>query len=355
MKSAFKSLYGFAAITMLLLAAMPAILAGLPPSVPPSDNVAMWIQPTTINLTTATVGLGYKFNVTVMGKSNVECKGWQFWLRWKGDLLNTTSSRVWYYKTNPAQATSDFMAGAGGVQALTPSVKYLYDGVYSRVEFGEPWTSGSYASAKPNGAGMAIIEFEVIAVPEKGIIPLETWLEISHEGYTGGKTWIWDATNNVKIGTSYDALYGLVWAPPPGPSLEVSPTTRFYDRYAIRNGTTFTETVKLAGLSAAWYLTNVSFTLTFNPAELELMDIVKNEADWNAALTVNNSTAGQVVTYAETNKTLSGDVDIITLTFVIIDQELYPTVENHDLGLTGVSAFDHMLEIPVTPVQATIT
>jgi len=332
---------------MLLLAAMPAIFAFNPP-----ETIAMWIEPQTINLTTATADIGYKFNVTVWGKSNVETKGWQFWLRWKGNLLNTTSSRVWYYKTSPTQPTSDFMAGAGSVNPLTPAVKYLYDGVYSRVEFGEPWTGGSYASAKPNGAGMAIIEFTVIAVPEKGIIPLETELGISWT--SGDKTWIF-GSDGTKYGTAYDASYSFSWAPPPSPGLMVSPTTRFFDRYAIRNGTTFTETVKLTGLSAAWYLTNVSFTLTFNPDELELIDISKNNAAWDVALNVDNSTAGQVVTYAETSQTLSGDVDIITLTFMIIDQEIFPTVENHVLGLTDLSAFDHIMSITLIPTPATIT
>jgi hypothetical protein len=181
---------------------------------------------------------------------------------------------------------------------------------------------------------------------------LETELGISWT--SGDKTWIF-GSDGTKYGTAYDASYSFSWAPPPNPGLIVDPTSRFYEKYYVWNGTEFIETVKLKNLAAAWYLTNVSFTLTFNPDELALMNIVKNTADWNVALDVDNSTAGRVNVYAETNKTLSGDVDIITLTFKIIDQEDYMiiTSETHILGLVDVEAYDHIM--PITPAVTNAT
>jgi hypothetical protein len=344
MKSAFKSLYGFAAVAMLLLAAMPAIYA-----IPP-DDVAMWIEPQTINLTTATVGVGYEFNVTVWGKSNVYAAAWQFWLRYNAAILNATGA--WYCLPNgqgDESGPSEFMTGAGKTTPVTPVI-WTYDG-YGQVEYAESWSSGAYAPPKPNGARMAIVEFMVTAVPEKGKT-LESLLEIS---FSTVGTWILDKDDNYYY-KAYDAYYSLEWAPPASPGLEVLPATRFYDRYTRWNGTTFDETVTLTNLAEAWYLTNVSFTLNYNKDELEITNIIGNNAAWNAALNVDNSTAGQVVVYAETSQTLSGNVDIITVTFMIIDQDEFPTVENHVLSLTGVSASDHMLQIPVDPIKpATIT
>ena len=354
MKATFKSLFAFAATAILLLSTMPVFAAQLPPSTPPPDDIAMWIEPTMINLTTADPAhtIGYKFNVTVWGKTNVETKGWQFWLRFNGHILNTTYTRVWYVMSDGSVSTSgpsEFMDGVS-TMPVVPSVKYLYDGTYSRVEFGEGWLMGGYGQPTP-AARMAKIEFEVIEVPDKGIIPLETWLDISWQANpTLDKTWILGA-DGTKYYTAYDAIYAFEWAPPPSPGLTVDPATRFFDRYTEWNGTTFTETVKLTDLAAAWYLTNVSFTLNFDPNELAITDIVGNTVDWDVMLTVDNTTTpGQVVVYAETSQQLSGDIDIITITFKILDQELYPTVEVHPLAFTGVTAFDHTLEITVDPI-----
>ncbi|MEM3490049.1 MAG: cohesin domain-containing protein, partial [Nitrososphaerota archaeon] len=348
MKSAFKSLYGFAAVAMLLLAAMPAIFAWLPP-----DDVAMWIEPHDgVNLTTANPlhTIGYKFNVTVWGKSNVEASGWQFNMRY--DLLLLRPTGVWYCKADGTGSTSppsEFMSGAGSLMSITP---VLYDdGVYGYVLFGESWAGGAYAPEKPSGAKMALVEFEVIAVPGKGQT-LQSSISIS---WTSEDTYILDYTGGGYYRTAYDAPYTFAWTTPPSPTLEVSPTTRFYDRYEVRNGTTFDETVRLTGLAAAWFLTNVSFTLTYNPNELEITNIVGNNVAWDVALDIDATTLGQVVVYAETSQQLSGDVNILTVTFKILDQEEFPVVENHVLGLTDVSAFDHTLEIPVTKAPATIT
>jgi hypothetical protein len=354
MKATFKSLFAFAATAILLLSTMPVFAAQLPPSTPPPDDVAMWIEPTMINLSTANPEhtIGYKFNVTVWGKTNVETKGWQFWLKFDGHILNTTYTRVWYVMSDGSVSTSgpsEFMEGVS-TMPVTPSVKYLYDGTYSRVEFGEGWLMGGYGQPT-TAARMAKIEFEVIKVPEKGIIPLETWLDISWQANpTLDKTWIL-GVDDTKYYTAYDAIYAFEWAPPPSPGLTVDPATRFFDRYTEWNGTTFTETVKLTDLAAAWYLTNVSFTLNFDPNELAITDIVGNTVDWDVMLTVDNTTTpGQVVVYAETSQQLSGDIDIITITFKILDQEVYPTVDVLALAFTGVTAFDHTLEIIVDPI-----
>jgi len=347
MKSAFKSLYGFAAIAMLLLAAMPAIFAFNPP-----ETIAMWIEPQTINLTTATVDVGYKFNVTVWGKTtDVYAAAWQFWLRYNAAVLNATG--VWYCLpdgTGDPTGPSEFMTGAGKTSPVTPTI-WTYDG-YGQAEFGESWTSGAYAPPKPSGARMAIVEFMVTAVPGKGQT-LESLLEIS---FSTVGTWILDKDDNYYY-KAYDAYYSLTWAPPASPGLEVLPATRFYDRYTVWNGTTFDETVQLTNLAAAWYLTNVSFTLNYNKDELEIINIVGNNAAWDVHLDVDNLTEpGKVVVYAETSQTLSGNVGILTVTFMIIDQDEYPTVEPHVLSLTGVSAFDHTLQITVSPIKpATIT
>ena len=354
MKSVFKRLIAIAVVAVLMLSAVPLSFSENPPPgpTPPPDDIAMWIEPTDIDLSTAEpqYTIGYRFNVTVWGKSNVETKGWQFWLRYNGLILNATGA--WYCLpdgTGSASGPSEFMTGAGATMPVAPSFKV------GRLDFGESWMAAPYVPPKPDGARMAIVEFEILAVPDKGQT-LETWLDISWAANpdTSG-AWIFGSDGTYYY-TAYDAHYTFEWSPPPSPGLMVDPSSRLFDRYTIWNGTTFTETVKLTDLAAAWFLTNVSFTLTYDPAELELVDVTGNTAAWDVALDIDTSVAGEIAVYAETSQDLSGDVDIITVTFNISDQEIFPDVDVLTLGLEGVSAYDHTLEITVDPiVPATIT
>ena len=287
MKSVFKRLIAIAVVAVLMLSAVPLSFSENPlPNPPPPDDIAMWIEPTEISLTTAEpqYTIGYRFNVTVWGKSNVSSSGWQFWLRYNGLILNATG--CWYALadgTGSATGPSEFMADAGATMPVTPNFVFLYDGTHSRVEFGEAWMMGAYASPKPAGARMAIVEFEIIAVPGKGET-LETWLDISWVANdVDDKTWIMDDTKKHWY-IAYDAHYMFEWSPPPSPGLMVDPSSRLFDRYTVWNGTTFTETVKLTDLAAAWFLVNVSFTLTYDPAELELVDVTGNTAAWDLSL-----------------------------------------------------------------------
>jgi len=75
------------AIAVILLT-MSKALAAEPSEPHPGDSI--WIEPSTINLSTGTYPVGYKFNVTVWINMTVTTVTWQFKLAYNKNHLNAT-------------------------------------------------------------------------------------------------------------------------------------------------------------------------------------------------------------------------------------------------------------------------
>jgi hypothetical protein len=149
---------------------------------------------------------------------------------------------------------------------------------------------------------------------------------------------------SVKFGIGVDAPYNYVWAPPPAAYL-ISAIDRTFGKLDHHVGTTFDETVSI-NVDAAWYLTNVSFTLSFDATFLEVNTVVLDPI-WNAdsSYTVDN-VAGTIDFVLFTTSTVGGTQLIATVTFEITFQGDFPVVNECDLDFSGVVIWDHVQEIP---------
>ncbi|MEM3361565.1 MAG: hypothetical protein QXV85_10225, partial [Candidatus Bathyarchaeia archaeon] len=160
---------------IILLIASLAVLAIIATSVyasepsEPHDADAIWIEPSTIDITG--VSVGYKFNVTVWANASKETAGWQILLYYQRAYLNIT--RVGYTAGSKSEFFQDISVIAAG-----PVLPYDENSTHSSLLYGEAWMSGPYRS--PGYGSLCWIEFEVIAQPPEGVnIPLDIkWASI---------------------------------------------------------------------------------------------------------------------------------------------------------------------------------
>jgi len=135
------------AIFLLLVAIMaaPKVFA-LEPTEPHNAD-AMWVEPSQVDLTTASVG--YKFNVTLWANSSIVTTAWQFLLHYNTTYLNATG--CWY----TAGLTSEFFQGLGpiGVEPIFYSDSVLHA------------ESVLLNERAPGYGSLSFVEFEVIEVP----------------------------------------------------------------------------------------------------------------------------------------------------------------------------------------------
>jgi hypothetical protein len=164
-------------LTILTVMAFPVY--ALEPSEPHNAN-AMWIEPSTIDISGATVG--YKFNVTFWANSSLETKGWQFWLTYPNAYINAT--RAGY----TAGSKSEFMEEVT-TMPITPSFVVNWNDTHNRLDYGEAWIMGPYN--QPGYGSLCWVEFEVVALPPEGEpinIPLS--IKWAYELYDPPKTYL---------------------------------------------------------------------------------------------------------------------------------------------------------------------
>ena len=118
---------------------------------------SMWIEPTTIELN-ATIPVGYRFNVTIYANISVASYSWQIYLTYNKEHLNATG--CWY----SAGSKSEW-AGTNPTMPITPSYG-SHNTTHNYVLFGE--TLLGAVETPPGSYSLAIVEFEVIAVPPEG-------------------------------------------------------------------------------------------------------------------------------------------------------------------------------------------
>lgn len=137
-----------------------------PAEVHPADS--MWVEPSTIDLSTYAVG--DKFNVTVwVNITSQNMYTWQFKLYYDTSLL--TAVRAGY--TGPDGACSEWATykTGGSTAAVSPVIEENYV-LFCESIVGEAWVpAGTCAS-------LAWVEFQVVAAPPTG---LESTLDIDNE------------------------------------------------------------------------------------------------------------------------------------------------------------------------------
>jgi hypothetical protein len=156
----------FPVVFILALAAATSVYASEPTE--PHDANAMWIEPSTIDI--SGVSVGYKFNVTVWANSSLQTKGWQIRLFYPKDYINAT--RAGYTNGSKSEFFKDI-----NTMPLNPSFKPDYNATHNRLDYGEAWMSGPYRS--PGYGSLCWIEFEVVALPG-GDTPIQIPLDIKY-------------------------------------------------------------------------------------------------------------------------------------------------------------------------------
>jgi hypothetical protein len=157
------------------------------PSEPHPAN-AIWIEPSTVNL--ASVSVGTKFNVTVWANCSVNCGGWQIWLVYPKTYINAT--RAGY----TADTKSEFFQNITTIP-VTPSLK-SHNTTHNRVEHGESW-AGTGPFRSPGYGSLCWIEFEVIAVDG-----LEEELSFYAYTETVRRTYLIDGDTGLKVDLNID-------------------------------------------------------------------------------------------------------------------------------------------------------
>jgi hypothetical protein len=133
----------------------------------PHNADAMWIEPSTIDITGASVG--YKFNVTVWANASVATEAWQIWLIYPSAYINAT--RAGYTNGSKSEFFKDI-----NTYPVDP-IFYTINATHKDVEYTEAWIGGPFR--EPGYGSLCWIEFEVIALPPEGT-PVEIPLDIKY-------------------------------------------------------------------------------------------------------------------------------------------------------------------------------
>lgn len=214
--------------------------------------VSMWVDPPTVNVTTAGYDIGDRFNVTVWVNTQVNASyvgiySWNSKMLFNGSLLNAT--RVGY--TNGT--TSNFFYGHGTV--AVPSVIQV-----GSVLFGESLLGEDIRT--PGNGSLYYVEFLILAAPT-GNATLTSLLNIS-----ASNNYLLDSDLDEVAPTRYNGVFNFAVAPPDTISPTISDLTQSPSGSQVPANTTVTVSANVtdnvggSGVANAtlWYSTdNVTF------------------------------------------------------------------------------------------------
>lgn len=154
MKAKMSKIFSVLVISLLMI--IP-VYASVPEE--PHDANAMWIEPSTKDLTDGTVEVGHKFNVTVWANiTGSSCASWEFKIAYNKNYLNVTRCE---YTGN---MKSEFFANITTIP-LVVSIGLPVNSTHNYVLHAESW--GMIGPFRNPGYGsLAWIEFEVVAIPD---------------------------------------------------------------------------------------------------------------------------------------------------------------------------------------------
>lgn len=351
---------------MLLTGAVPAF-AGTPTV--PHDAQSFWLEPTSVDLTTANPLhiKGYKFNLTLFLNTTWPTASYQVAVTCDTTMLAiidagwTAGSKSQFYETKSTSASLNF-PNSGKVVA-------------GETLYGEDYLPG------PHCGGIIWITFNVTAVPGKGETltsdievskdPAEVWI-VWFDGvdehyyyppndvtcYKTPYTFVWNPpTLHPYMAVEHDGFYGV---PPtsPGPK-DVWPL--YYGPYPPPVvGSSFDVNIYIEDLAEAWGLTSASFCLCYNTTVIdvigELANITLNTAVWDPAsyIEVLHGVPHDEIDFTvvpQVGVVPSGKVLVATVRFTIMIQQAVPPYpigyyDKSDLDFCSIVLEDHTMEIP---------
>ena len=341
MEKIFTKALGLVLVTAMLLSVIPPLSFAAP-----DDSI--YVSPEAgINLSTASVSIGYEFSIILMAKSTVAVGAWSTRLAYDHRVLlwlNGTYTNA----THPGEPSekSEFFKNISTVGVSAVHLTHNESGNFWRVDFGESW-SGSGPNRDPGYGSLALYWFRVVDTPVKGgninsYFDLHS-SDIPHAG-AGAKTYM-ITPPNTKFGIGVDAQYNYIWAPPPAATLVAAPVNNTFGWDTDWPCTRFNVTIRI-NVDAAWYLTNLSFRVTFDKNFLEVTNQWILDPVWNAdSYCTYNNVAGYVDVVVFTTGTVTTNI-VIIIEFHIISQKLYPNFDYCILDFTNVVIWDHIQAIP---------
>jgi len=337
MSKELKKVLVLIAVASMMFATMPMLQIS---KAAPADSMWVQFEPEGVSaktFKTDTTSVGDKFNVTIwMNITSKDQYSWQFKLYY--DTTQLLALRAGY----TAGGTSKWATHAQGGTATTP-VPLVIESNY--VFWGEALQGEEYVPAGTCDS-LAWVEFQIIAAPPMGG-QLTSLLDINNED-----TYMLDTSLGTIPTTKYSASYAYQWVAPPKPRLAVDPSYREYGPYPPSAvGTEFDENIIIQGLSAAWFLVNVSTHLAYNPTLLGVVSVTFGSAWTYTEYTV---TDGDIYLFANATTPPSGDVLLATVRFNITSQGTAPprTPGEYDespLDLNNYHLYAETIEITTNP------
>jgi hypothetical protein len=327
----------------------------------PHPANAMWVEPSAINLTTAT-SVGYKFNVTVA--MNITQNVFTYGVGMKYDNVTLKANKAGF--TLPP--TSEYMTGHGTTTGIVIDTSYLGPGSVLATES----CSGTDFIPGPRSGTLIWVEFEIVSAPGKGQT-INSVFNISMYKSTGD-TYVSDDQLGVIAFTAFDGTFTYVWQQPTtypymgiehdtgfGPSpitLNPTPATAWPIAYGpsppAAVGSGFTASLIIKNLDPAWGLTNASFRLSYNSTVIDVLGGLANITINPLWLTsVPSYAPGTIDIFVENyNGVAGGNLLVATVKFTVMIQGANPPQSAVDFSLltyTNVVFFDHTISIDAGP------
>jgi len=356
MKSNIEKVVALLIALMFLVGVLPTY-AGVP-NVPHNAN-AMWIEygtETSVDITTADLKVGDNFTVTVWVNitsvaSTVQVVGsWQVYAIWNKEYLECVDVGL------TAGAKSQFFENIS-TYGWSPTFG-SYNDTHDYFMGGEMWNPMAPAPNPkrniPGYGSLCWLKFRILKAPEK-YGKIESLISISEEYHPPtSRTYVLDDEGTEVDMTVYDCPYIYTWAPPTtNPYMVTDPATITFDKYHNYTDTTFDVDLNIMELDAAWGLTNVSITLTYDPTYYSA-EAVTFDPIWNVETLYDISTPGVVTIFAETDQAVYAPppLTVATVTFRVIYHFPYPPAEVITyLHFESVIFYDHYGQIPAAPSQ----
>lgn len=335
MKGKLGKISSILAIVVLIVAVLPVFAQDVPGE--PHAPDAMWIEPSSINLETATTAKEDNFTITVYLNAANDVASWQFSIVYDNTWLNAISCV--YSGTDGAKSQLFEKSGTTTI-GLSPTFGPDF------VLFAESYMSGPYGPAN-DPSSLAYVTFEITDVPSKG----ETFT--SDLAFDYDETYYQDPAANYYKGIGIDGEVTFIWTAPSPPHMAVVPPVFLFDEYTDWVGTTFDVGLYIEDLSSAWELINASFTLFYDNALITPIAVVFDPL-WNVDASYTDGD-GSLEFYVETSALPSNPL-VATVAFEIIYQGVYPDVDASPLDFVDVALFYSTGEIPTAdPENGTVT
>jgi hypothetical protein len=327
-------------VAALILSAIPIIANAQP-------QVYMWTEPSSISLDTAHHSIGYRFTLTVWLEADAKSVGaWQFYMTYNKDLLKVVDFGL----TGTGGARSQFFENTGTATWGMVSSEGDHNATHKYIQIGESWKSGPWGTRR---GSLAYVTFEVIKVPGKGEV-INSAINLEN---VGEDTVALDPSMSNILEEAYGCSYTFEWIAPGPVGIGVSPVSQEFGMFDNVTGWPVNVRIDILDLSAAWFLTNASFKLSYDPTLVSITadNITVDTSKWDVAAVV-TVTDGEIAFYVETSQNLYGSsVKVADLTFTIIYQGTYPEVKECQLTFSDVAMYDHVMQIPTkAPVNGLI-